>query len=72
LQVVQASTLTPAVAQLLRLAPLRNACAPDVVTFSGGVSEYIYGLQTHSFGDLGAQLAQAILKRVKAWGPRIA
>jgi len=72
LQVVQASTLTPAVAQLLRLDPLRNVRMPDVVTFSGGVSEYIYGLQTRSFGDLGAQLAQAILKRVTAWGPRIA
>ena len=58
-------------AALLRLEPLRNARAPDVVTFSGGVSEYIYGRQTQAFGDLGPALAQAILARVQAWSPRI-
>jgi ethanolamine utilization protein EutA len=56
---------------LLRLEPLRNERAPDVITFSGGVSDYIYGVQTASFGDLGAQLGQAVLARVKQWGPRI-
>jgi ethanolamine utilization protein EutA len=71
LQVIQLKTLEPAVAELLRLEPMHNLRAPDAVTFSGGVSEYIYGLQTRSFGDLGAALAQAILQRVKQWGPRI-
>lgn len=63
--------LPPTVAELLRLDPLHNTRAPDAVTFSGGVSEFIYGLQTASFGDLGGALGQAVLKRVKAWGPRI-
>ncbi len=58
-------------AALLRLEPLRNERAPDALTFSGGVSEYIYGRQERSFGDLGAALAEAVLARVKAWGPRI-
>lgn len=58
-------------AALLRIDPLPPGRAPDVVTFSGGVSEYIYGLQPESYGDLGPQLARAILERVRAWGPRI-
>ncbi len=58
-------------AALLRLDPLRNERKPDVVTFSGGVAEYIYGREGRAFGDLGPQLARAVLARVKAWGPRI-
>jgi ethanolamine utilization protein EutA len=64
-------TLSPGTAALLRLDPLRNERRPDVITFSGGVSEYIYGRQGRAFGDFGRQLATAILARVKAWGPRI-
>jgi len=59
-------------AALVRLEPLRNERKPDVVTFSGGVSEYIYGREDRGFGDLGAQLGQAILARIKTWGPRVA
>ena len=56
---------------LLRLAPLRNRRRPDAVSFSGGVSEYIYGREDRAFGDLGPAFARAILARIKAWGPRI-
>ena len=64
--------LSAETASLLRLEALRNERAPDVVTFSGGVSEYIYNLQEAVFGDLGPLLARAIKARVDAWGPRIA
>lgn len=69
--ILQKASLDPSTAALLRLDPLRNERVPDVITFSGGVSEYIYGLQTQSFGDLGPQLARAVLKRVQSWGSRI-
>jgi len=59
-------------AALLRLAPLRNERAPDVLTFSGGVSEYLYGREVRGFGDLGVPLARAILARMEDWGIRIA
>jgi ethanolamine utilization protein EutA len=72
LQVVQLAAPDPGLAALLRLEPLRNERAPDVLTFSGGVSEYIYGLQAESFGDLGAALACAVRERAGRWGPRIA
>ena len=65
------SSTSAETALLLRLEPLRDARAPDALTFSGGVSEYIYGRQDRSFGDLGAALAKAVLARVNAWGPRI-
>jgi ethanolamine utilization protein EutA len=71
LQIVRTPQLAPELATLLRLEPLRNERAPDVLTFSGGVSEYIYGRQSGSFGDLGMALAQAVLRRVQAWGVRV-
>jgi len=58
-------------AALLRLDALRNDRAPDVITFSGGVSEYVYGRQAQQFGDLGPDLARAVLDRVRTWGPRV-
>src|SRR3712207_8177429 len=41
---------------------------PDALTFSGGVSEYIYGHEQVDYGDLGPLLAEMIKARVKAWG----
>ena len=64
--------LSPGTAALLRLEPLPVAAQPDVVMFSGGVSEYVYGREAQDYGDLGPALARAILQRVQAWGPRIA
>ncbi len=63
--------LSAGTAALLRLDALRNARKPDAITFSGGVSEYIYARQPQAFGDLGPLLAGAVLERAQAWGPRI-
>src|SRR5262245_30973677 len=56
---------------LCRLDPLSYRGKIDQVTFSGGVSEYIYGRETSSFGDLGMLLAKEIRARVESWGPSI-
>jgi ethanolamine utilization protein EutA len=65
---------TAADAGLLRTSPLfRNGQRPDpasLVTFSGGVSEYIYNRQAHSFGDLGRPLASAVLRGLEKQGLR--
>jgi ethanolamine utilization protein EutA len=58
-------------ASLLRLDPLSRRSAIDEITFSGGVSEYIYGREAQSYGDLGPRLAAEIRNRVAAWGPRL-
>ncbi|OGA13057.1 MAG: ethanolamine utilization protein EutA [Betaproteobacteria bacterium RIFCSPLOWO2_02_FULL_63_19] len=70
-EVICGTSLDAGTAELVRLAPLRNERKPDVVTFSGGVSEYVYGREKQAFGDLGPALAVAILERVRTWGPRI-
>jgi ethanolamine utilization protein EutA len=56
---------------LCRLDPLSQKRKIDQVQFSGGVSEYIYGREAETFGDLGALLAQEIRKRVESWGPKL-
>ncbi len=56
---------------LLRLDPLSYRGAIGEVTISGGVSEYVYGRETASFGDLGPLLASEIRARVESWGPRL-
>jgi ethanolamine utilization protein EutA len=70
-EVISASEPGVESAALLRLDPLRNERKPEVVSFSGGVSEYIYGREDRAFGDLGPALARAILARIKTWGPRV-
>jgi ethanolamine utilization protein EutA len=58
-------------AHLCRLDPLSHRGPIEQVTFSGGVSEYIYGREKASFGDLGVLLGQEIRARIEAWGPKI-
>ena len=56
---------------LLRLDPLTHRGDIDEVTISGGVSEFVYGREKGSFGDLGPLLGQEIRARIEAWGPRL-
>jgi ethanolamine utilization protein EutA len=56
---------------LCRLDPLSHKGPIVEITFSGGVSEYIYGREAGSFGDLGVLLAQEIRFRVENWGPKV-
>ena len=58
-------------AALLRLDPLVSTQPPDLLSFSGGVAEYLYGRSGQAHGDLGPALAAAIWQRAQAWGPRI-
>src|SRR5215831_3053547 len=62
--------MSPKVGQssLLRLDPLHYRGKVDEVTISGGVSEYVYGREAQSFGDLGPLLASEVRARVEAWG----
>jgi ethanolamine utilization protein EutA len=56
---------------LSRIDPLAYRGTIDQVTFSGGVSEYIYGREATVFGDLGVLLAQEVRSRIDGWGPRL-
>ena len=70
-EAMQGATPTAGGSRLLRLEPLSFRGSIDRITFSGGVSEYIYGRAGESYGDLGALLAQEIRARVEGWGPRL-
>lgn len=62
------ATLSPATEKLLLLPPVPAADGLDALTFSGGVSEYIYGNQAAAFGDLGPELGARVRERVTALG----
>lgn len=57
--------------KLMRLAPLQDDRKPDVLTFSGGVSEYLFQTETGEYGDLGPLLAEAVKERTSEWGPEL-
>ena len=59
-------------AELLRLDPLSWRGTLSDVSFSGGVSEYIYGGEAKAFGDIGPQLAAEVRERLRDWGPELA
>lgn len=60
LEVAARRPLSPLAADLMITTPLTAIGAIDAVQFSGGVSEYIYGSETASYGDLGPVLAQQL------------
>ncbi len=68
------ATMAGALLQCIRQAPQQGLTAdlaltpwlpakpaPDVVTFSGGVAEYVYGRESADYGDLGRPLAEALV-----------
>jgi len=55
----------------MRLEPLARR-AVDEISFSGGVSEYIYGGDSKPYGDIGLALAMEIRERVERRGLRLA
>jgi ethanolamine utilization protein EutA len=53
---------------LLRTAALRDRAGIAAFTFSGGVSEYVYGRADQAFGDLGPLLAEFLIARLSELG----
>ena len=45
--------------------PLQRSVAPDFVSFSGGVAEYLYGHERADYGDIARPLAAAIGRQIK-------
>ena len=48
--------------------PLPRHVKPELLTFSGGVSEYIFGREERGFGDIARPLADEIVKLLGARG----
>ncbi len=60
LTLAQEEKPAPELVSLWLTPALSGAKSFDAVVFSGGVGEYVYGLETNSFGDLGAPLGKAL------------
>ena len=71
MELITLQDLAPAKKHLLRLPELTYRGPIDVITFSGGVSEFIYGREPRNFGDLGGRVAKAIRARVDALGIKV-
>ena len=67
-EVVLLQNMTDEAKSLLRLPPLEYRGKVDCVIFSGGVSEFIYGHEHRSFGDLGPVLGRKIKARIAELG----
>ena len=65
-QAVRREPLTGLAEQLMVTPVLSNREPVELITFSGGVSEYIYDREERDFGDLARPLAAAIRARIAA------
>jgi ethanolamine utilization protein EutA len=63
LQVIHREPLDELTRSLMLTAPLDSEMSVDRVTFSGGVSEYLYATDIPEYGDLAQALAEAIRAR---------
>jgi ethanolamine utilization protein EutA len=70
-EIITLGKLSAETKALLRLPSMGWKGPIDAITFSGGVSEYVYGYEDQQFGDLGPLLARAVRTRVEAAGMRI-
>ena len=74
-RIVEAAGLAPLSAEteaMLLLPPIPQIDGGvDALTFSGGVSEYVYGNETARFGDLGPDLARLTREKIEATGANI-
>ncbi len=67
--IIARTALPNLTADLMIASPLQAAGPIDIVILSGGVSEYFYGNQTDTYGDIGPQLAEAFKARLSALLP---
>lgn len=57
---------SPAVARLYLTEAIEDFGDIDAIMVSGGVGEYVYGRESHDFGDMGRRLGQALRRRIDA------
>ncbi len=67
-ELVHGKGLSEEASELMRTDPVRVDGPIETIIFSGGVSEFIYGHQPGSFGDLGQILGEELRKRAEAMG----
>jgi ethanolamine utilization protein EutA len=68
-EAMSGETLSPLAADLMLTEPLTSPPRPELVTFSGGVSEFIYGEEDRDFGDLARELGRELAPMTKGARP---
>jgi ethanolamine utilization protein EutA len=63
-EVIARGPLSDLTQQLMLTPPLSSDLPISHLTFSGGVSEYLYAQETPDYGDIARPLAEAIIERV--------
>lgn len=71
-EVMQRKPLSPLATGMIVSGPLKYTGPIEEISFSGGVSEYIYGFYGREHGDLGPLLGNAIRQRVRTLGLSLA
>ena len=64
-EVIERRPLSPLTEDLMITPPLSYTGEIDVLTFSGGVSEYIYDREKRDFGDMGVLLGAEVRQRAQ-------
>jgi ethanolamine utilization protein EutA len=67
-ELVRGQGLSPETSELMRTDPVHITGPLEAIVFSGGVSEFIYGRQAQTFGDLGQPLAEELRLRAEQLG----
>ncbi len=67
-ELIEKKPLSPFTQRIMETTSLRYKGKIDVIMFSGGVAEYIYGHERADFGDIGIHLGKDIGRRVFAPG----
>jgi ethanolamine utilization protein EutA len=68
-EAMSGETLSPLAADLMLTEPLMSPPRAELVTFSGGVSEFIYGEEDQDFGDLARDLGRELAPMTKGARP---
>lgn len=66
-EVLERGPLSPLTQDLMLTPPLVFKDRIDVMTFSGGVSEYVYGNEKTDYGDLGNHMGKEVRERAQTF-----
>ncbi len=70
-EIVTTTNLSPGAQALMRTQQVEHTGRAKGFSFSGGVSEFIYGREPKSFGDLGQMLGAAIRQKMESAGAKV-
>lgn len=68
-EAMSGGSLSPLASELMLTEPLTSPPRPELVTFSGGVAEFVYGEERRDFGDLAGELGRELTPMARGARP---